>query len=141
MSTSLSTVSEATGGIGQNEPDAEELAAISERLTRASELLGQLAENARRGSTPGPVALSAALTLVMNVRARLYGDGRPDLEGSARTRILHHLERHELEVVSAAELAEVSGIRAWERRVRELRESGYDIEYLGDGNYRLNGRS
>lgn len=137
MSTTLSKVPETTDDIGQNEPTAEELAAISERLERASVLLGQLAKNGRAGSKPGAEALSAALTLVLGARARLYGEARPDLHGSARERILHHFQRNELEVVSAAELAEVAGIRAWERRVRELREQGHDVEYLGGGNYRL----
>ena len=138
MSTTLSTVSEATDDFGQNEPTGEDLAAISEKLERASALLAQLAVNGRAGSTPGAGALSAALTLVLGARSRLYGEERPDLEGSARQRILHHFQRNELEVVSAAELAEVSGIRAWERRVRELREAGHDVVYLGNGNYRFN---
>lgn len=131
-------MTEGTDDIGQNGPTAEELAAISERLERASALLAQLAANGRAGARPGAQALSAALTLVLGARSDLYGDTRPDLEGSARDRILLHLQQRELEVVSAAELAEVSGIRAWERRVRELREDGHDVEYLGAGKYRLN---
>lgn len=138
MSTNLSKMSEATDDVGRQEPTEDELRSISERLERASTLLGQLAVNGREGATPGAEALSAALTLVLGARARLYGDERPDLEGSGRHRIQLHFERNEGDIVSAAELAEVSGIRAWERRVRELRESGYDIEYLGGGNYRLN---
>jgi len=138
MSTNLSRVSEATDGVGQQGPADEELLAISERLDRASDLLAQLAANGRGGAKPGAVALSSALTLVLGARARLYGDERPDLEGSARRRILHHFESNEGEIVSAAELSEISGIRAWERRVRELREAGHDVVYLGGGNYRLN---
>lgn len=138
MSTSLSTVSETTDGDGWNELDAEDLARISDKLSRASRLLGQLAENGRNGEIPAAQALSTAITFVLSARALVYGDRRPDLEGSGRQRILVHFQRNEGEPVSAAELAEVSGIRAWERRVRELREQGHDIEYLGEGRYRLN---
>src|SRR4051812_20281057 len=101
MSTSLSTVSHSTAEGGWNEIDADDLAAISEKLRRAAELLEQLAENAASGGKPSASSLSAAMTLVLNVRGRLYGSDRPDLEGSARQRILTHLLRNEGEPVSA----------------------------------------
>jgi hypothetical protein len=140
MSTSLSNVSQTKDESGQNEVDEEELRAICSKLERASDLLGQLAQNGHSGAMPSAEALSAALALILNARSRIYADQRPDLEGSARERILIHLQRNEGQPVSAAELAEVSGIRAWERRVRELREGGYDVVYLGSGIYRLNPR-
>jgi biotin operon repressor len=137
MSTSLSKMAETTEDGGWNEVDTEDLARISDKLDRASQLLAQLAENGRQGQIPSASALSTAITFVLGARGQIYGDRRPDLEGSARLRILTYFQQNEGEAVSADVLAEVSGIRAWERRVRELREQGYDVAYLGNGRYRL----
>src|SRR5262249_26096 len=53
-------------------------------------------------------------------------------------RILSYLIRHVGQPVSGEELAVVSGIQEWARRVRELRvEQGYDITELGGSLYRL----
>src|SRR4051794_32921802 len=130
-------MSERTGGPGWNEAPAE-LEIAAERLERASELLAQLVKNARAGRKPTYEALTAALTGALDVRGRLYESPPPTLSGSARTRLLHYLERHEGEVVTPDELAQAAGIRAWERRIRELREDGHDVEHVGGGRYRLN---
>lgn len=56
----------------------------------------------------------------------------------ARHRILIYLKAHVGEEVSGEQLATVSGIGEWARRVRELRdEYGYDIAELGGSMYRL----
>ena len=125
--------------VGQNEPDSEVLDAACEKLERAATLLQQLAVNGRRGAVPAAQAISAAIALAENARNNLHG-ARPRLEGSARDRLLAHFRRHEGEIVSANELSEVSGIHAWARRVRELREEGHEIEHLGGGNYRYRDR-
>jgi len=57
-----------------------------------------------------------------------------------KAKILHYLESHLGEWVFGEELAAVSGIAEWARRVRELRvEDGYDVEE-DSGRYRLNAR-
>jgi hypothetical protein len=125
--------------VGRNEQDAAVLDAACEKLERAAALLRQLAANGRRGAVPAAPAIAAAIALAENARNNLHG-ARPRLEGSARERLLAHFRQNEGEVLSANELAEVSGIHAWARRVRELRELGHNIEHLGGGNYRYRDR-
>jgi biotin operon repressor len=56
----------------------------------------------------------------------------------AKRRILDYLQDRLGEVITGEELAAVSGIQEWARRVRELRtEQGYDITELGGSLYRL----
>jgi len=56
----------------------------------------------------------------------------------AKQQILDHLQRHLGKPVHGEELAAVSGIQEWARRVRELRvEDGYEIAELGASTYRL----
>ncbi len=56
----------------------------------------------------------------------------------AKSKILAYLLARTGRVVSGEELAEVSGIQEWPRRVRELRvEDGYAITEVGTGSYRL----
>lgn len=56
----------------------------------------------------------------------------------ARQQILDYLRRNLGKAVYGEELATVSGIREWPRRVRELRvEEGYEIVELGTSTYRL----
>jgi hypothetical protein len=87
-------------------------------------------------------AQEAVLDAVADLRvaiARAYRGRRPrsDSGGGARNRILAHLIKHRGEWVGSDELAAVSGIGEWARRVRELRgELGYEIEE-GGGRYRL----
>jgi len=56
----------------------------------------------------------------------------------AKSRILSHLREHVGQEVYGEELAAISGIQEWARRVRELRvEDGYDIKETGDSAYVL----
>jgi hypothetical protein len=56
----------------------------------------------------------------------------------AKQQILDYLQRHLGWPVHGEELAAVSGIQEWARRVRELRvEDGYEIAELGAGTYQL----
>ena len=48
--------------------------------------------------------------------------------GGGKTRILRYLKSNRGREVPAAALAAVAGIRAWPRRIRELREEGWPIE-------------
>lgn len=55
-----------------------------------------------------------------------------------RVRIRKYFLSHVGERISGEELAEISGIQEWPRRIRELRvEDGYDIAELGRSTYRL----
>ncbi|MFG1606020.1 hypothetical protein [Actinoplanes sp. NPDC049265] len=82
-------------------------------------------------------AVAEALSEVRVSVARIYGAPRSRLGGGARQRILWHLQKYRGEWVSGEELAAVSGIGEWARRIRELRvEDGFDIEE-GGGRYRL----
>ncbi|GII52790.1 hypothetical protein Pth03_11790 [Planotetraspora thailandica] len=62
---------------------------------------------------------------------------RQALVGGARGALLLYLRTHAGQTVPTSALEGVSAIRAWERRIRELREIGWDIVSTGSG-YRLN---
>ncbi|GAA3947515.1 hypothetical protein [Actinoplanes auranticolor] len=103
----------------------------------AVERLGGLADEVAAERSQEAV-LDAVAELRVAI-ARAYRGRRPrsDSGGGARKRILAHLMRHRGEWVGSDELAAVSGIGEWARRVRELRgELGYEIEE-GGGRYRL----
>ncbi len=56
----------------------------------------------------------------------------------AKARILAYLQQHVGEDVRGEDLAAMSGIQEWARRVRELRlRDGYDIVETGNSTYRL----
>lgn len=83
--------------------------------------------------------LSSAAADIAGVVRRLYGD-RPaaSLGHGARHRILAYFLEHVGEDVSGDQLAAVSGIQEWARRVRELRvEQGFEIVERGGSTYRL----
>ena len=106
----------------------------SERLRRASEGLSELTR--RRGGVVRD-ELDAAIAELVGSGRQMFGP-RPraaDGEGG-RHKILAYLRAHAGEEVSGEELAAVSGIQEWARRVRELRvEDGYDIVELGGSIY------
>lgn len=53
--------------------------------------------------------------------------------GGAKSRLRKYFQRHPGEAVSAEALEAVAGIRAWPRRIRELRADGMSISQLGSG--------
>lgn len=84
--------------------------------------------------------LKAIIALRLAV-VRAYGGRRPrnPVGRGAQTLIIEYLQEHVDEWVYGDELAAVSGIGEWARRVRELRvEHGYQIDEDG-GKYRLRG--
>ncbi|MDH2430317.1 hypothetical protein [Sphaerisporangium sp. TRM90804] len=58
---------------------------------------------------------------------------RQDVLGGARTALLLYFRSHPGESLSPHQLEGVAAIRAWARRIRELREVGWDIDTLGAG--------
>jgi len=58
---------------------------------------------------------------------------RQDVLGGARTALLLYFRNHPGEALSPHQLEGVAAIRAWARRIRELREVGWKIDTLGSG--------
>lgn len=81
--------------------------------------------------------LEAVSDLRLAVARAYSGRAAPRRNGGAQSAILDHLRLHLGQWVAGDELAAVSGIGEWARRVRELRvELGYEIEEQR-GHYRL----
>lgn len=78
---------------------------------------------------------------IRGVQSRAFGPRPKAAHGhGGKTKILEYLQERVGEVVYGEELAAVSGISEWARRVRELRvQDGYRIEELGRSRYRLEG--
>lgn len=108
---------------------AEELRLFAERLIAASSLIDE---------ADFRTELESISTGLRTLIARLFRDRRRAARGQgARVKILAYLQGHLGEWVQGSELAAVSGIQEWARRVRELRvQEGYSIEEEG-GRYRL----
>lgn len=109
-----------------------------ERLRRLAARLGEMSE--KHGSphlTPGD--FDAIVAELRRLQIELFGRRPRSGRGQgARARILAHLRSHLGQPVHGEELAAVSGIQEWARRLRELRvEDGYDITELGASTYRL----
>ncbi len=83
--------------------------------------------------------MDAVIAEIVGAQHQLFGPRpkAPRGEGG-RYKVLVYLQAHAGEDVSGEELAVVSGIQEWARRLRELRvEFGYDIIEVADGVYRL----
>lgn len=106
----------------------------TDRLRDLAAVLESIAVAAEEGRAEA-AQFDAALAHLRGLRRHVVGDVRQP--GSAKSRIRAYLIEHAGEVVHGEELAEVSGILAWSRRVRELREEGLDIVELGGGRYQL----
>ncbi|MGW7477105.1 hypothetical protein ACWGH8_00810 [Nonomuraea muscovyensis] len=58
---------------------------------------------------------------------------RQDAVGGARTALLLYFRSHPNETLTPQQLEGVAAIRAWARRIRELREIGWEIQSVGSG--------
>lgn len=116
--------------------DAEEaigrLRGITARIERVAH---NLADN-RRGQRE---AIDEIVAELRAVQTSLFGPPPRAPRGKgAKSRILVYLLARAGEVVHGEELAEVSGIQEWPRRLRELRvQDGYAIKEVDSGSYRL----
>ena len=110
----------------------------SDRLRRAARLVEQAADRVDTG-TAEREDIDAAIAELVAAQRDIFGRRPRSGRGSgAKQRILTYLQSRLGEPVSGEELAAISGIQEWARRVRELRvEQGYDIDELGDSMYRL----
>jgi 5-methylcytosine-specific restriction endonuclease McrA len=110
----------------------------ADRLRRIARQLDRLAQRMDRGKASRE-DLDKALAEIAGIQRDAFGARKRSRGGaSAKAKILAFLEAHVGEVVYGEQLASVSGIQEWARRVRELRvEDGYDITEVGKSSYRL----
>lgn len=121
--------------MNEREASAEDalqrLRLLAERLARMEREIA--ADAARRED------LDEFIAELRGLQLRLFGP-RPKTRrgGGAKALILAYLLARVGQEVAGEELAEVSGIQEWARRVRELRvQGGYKISELGSSTYRL----
>ncbi len=108
------------------------------RLRRLAEHLRVLAEKLERYGELDPSALNLAVAQLAAVKP--YVSARAEEPGpkiSGKKRLKRYFESRVGEVVTGQELAAASGVLAWARRVRELREEGMVIDELGGSRYVL----
>jgi hypothetical protein len=118
-------------------PSSEKPDEITE-LSSIARRVEALSDEIRRG-VGRREAIDEIVARLRAVQSQQFGDRKRAARGEgAKSRILAYLLARTGEVVGGEELAEVSGIREWPRRVRELRvEDGYEISELGSSSYRL----
>lgn len=108
------------------------------RLRRTAKQLLALADRLEEGKAVRD-EFDAVVAEVVGTQRDHFGPRPRALRGhGAKTKILDYLQAHLGKPVHGEELAAVSGIQEWARRVRELRvEDGYEIAELGASTYRL----
>lgn len=114
-----------------SEDARQQLRLLAERLTQKEREIA--AGVARRED------LDALIAELRGLQIRLFGPKPKSRRGTgAKGLILAYLMPRVGQEVAGEELAEVSGIQEWARRVRELRvQEGYEISELGSSTYRL----
>ena len=119
------------GSVSISEDDLQRLRLLVARL---SEIERELAAGAA-----GREHLDDVIAELRGVQIRMFGSQPKSRRGSGgKARILSYLLERVGVDVAGEELAEVSGIQEWARRVRELRvQDGYPIKELGASTYRL----
>jgi hypothetical protein len=110
----------------------------SERLRKLAQELTTLADRIDTGDAPRSVFIHVVAAIAES-EEELFGPRPRSGRGEgAKGRILAHLQENLGRPVSGRELAAISGIQEWARRVRELRvEDGYDVIEIGGGIYQL----
>jgi HNH endonuclease len=109
-----------------------------QRLRAVAERIGSVAQEIedRQGRRE---AIDAVVAELRAIQSACFGirERAPRGQG-AKSRILTYLLARAGEVVQGDELAEISGIHEWPRRIRELRvQDGYEITEIGSSAYRL----
>ena len=108
------------------------------RLRRAAKQLLALADRLEDGQADRD-EFDAVVAEVVGTQRDNFGPRPRARRGEgAKAKILDYLQSHLGKPVHGEELAAVSGIQEWARRVRELRvEDGFEIAQLGASTYRL----
>jgi hypothetical protein len=108
------------------------------RLRRVSDRLLVLADELEAEEADDQAFDEIVAELVGAQRDSFGARPRATRGQGAKQKILTYLLNHCGRVIHGEELAAVSGIQEWARRVRELRvEDGYEIVELGSSTYRL----
>jgi hypothetical protein len=108
------------------------------RLFEVAERVRKLGQEAGQGRGQRET-VDEIVAEMRGVQVELFGARPRSSRGDgAKSRILVYLMARAGQVIRGEELAEVSGIQEWPRRVRELRvQDGYEITEIGSGAYRL----
>lgn len=111
----------------------------AKRIRAVAKRLGLLADAFESGKAGNRETIDEAVAELRGVQVDRFGRGSRAARGQgAKSRILTYLLARTGQTVAGEELAEVSGIQEWARRVRELRvEDGYAITKVGARSYRL----
>ncbi|MDP4505852.1 hypothetical protein [Nonomuraea turcica] len=121
----------------------EQLEKLEQSLKNALAIVQKTQQNTQRENLRPIDWLDAAAAVgVCLAESRdALAEVRQEVIGGARAALLLYFRSHPGEEVSPQELEGVAAIRAWARRIRELRAFGWDIDTLGAGAeapYRLN---
>lgn len=108
------------------------------RLRNLAARLNGLADDVESGQAQRS-DLEAVAGEVLGAATEAFGRPKRSARGQgAKSKILAYLIEHRGEEVHGDEIAAVSGIQEWARRIRELRvEDGFEITELGGSRYRL----
>ncbi|MBX9387565.1 hypothetical protein ACFPZ0_01290 [Streptomonospora nanhaiensis] len=116
---------------------------VTEELLKLERLLGEAQRAVRAMPTDRRPSAAEWLETAATVGESLsecrdtLANIRQDVVGGARFAILVYLRQHTGEVLTPSRLEGVAAIRAWPRRIRELRQIGWDITMDRAGNYCL----
>lgn len=110
-----------------------------ERLHRIAERTRGLAKSLERNKRASREQVDELVADLRRAQLDAFGHAKRAARGEgAKSRILAYLLARSGQVVRGEELAEISGIQEWPRRVRELRvQDGYAITEVGSSAYRL----
>jgi hypothetical protein len=110
----------------------------AQRLRKVARQLSRLADRLERGEAERD-DLDQVVAEVVGTQREFFGPRPRARRGEGgKAKILAYLQEHVGKPVHGEELAVVSGIQEWARRVREVRvEDGYEVAELGSSTYRL----
>ena len=123
-------------GLMEETEKSEEGAKWLRDVAKRAESLAEALDEGQRGERG---AIDELVAQLRRVQVEVYGQTKRAAAGEGgKSRILTYLLARSGQVVRGEELAEISGIQEWPRRVRELRvQDGYAIAEVGSSAYRL----
>lgn len=136
----VASIEAALASLDDRRPPMSDPAADSAKQMRAvAKRLEKLADAFEASKPTDRETLDEVVAELRGIQVGRFGPANRAARGQgAKSRILTYLLARTGQVVHGEELAEVSGIHEWARRVRELRvEDGYAITKVGSSAYRL----